>query len=43
MSALFQLGEAQGKGATPFANEPPAYPGRPTGQQPTDTAKTGAN
>jgi len=43
MGALFQLGEAQGKSATPFANEPPAYPGRPTGQQPTDTAKTGAN
>jgi hypothetical protein len=42
MSALFQLGEALGKSATPFANEPPAYPGRPTAQ-PTDTAKTGAN
>jgi predicted acylesterase/phospholipase RssA len=42
MSALFQLGEAQGKSATPFANEPPAYPGRPTAE-PTDTAKTGAN
>ena len=42
MSALFQLGETQGKSATPFANEPPAYPGRPTAE-PTDTTKTGAN
>ena len=42
MSALFQLGENQGKSATPFANEPPAYPGRPT-VPPTDPAKTGAN
>jgi predicted acylesterase/phospholipase RssA len=42
MSVLFQLGETQGKSATPFANEPPAYPGRPTAE-PTDTAKTGAN
>jgi hypothetical protein len=42
MSALFQLGETLGKSATPFANEPPAYPGRPTAE-PTDTAKTGAN
>jgi predicted acylesterase/phospholipase RssA len=42
MSALFQVGETLGKSATPFANEPPAYPGRPT-SQPTDTAKTGAN
>ena len=42
MTALFQLGETQGKSATPFANEPPAYPGRPTAE-PTDTAKTGAN
>jgi predicted acylesterase/phospholipase RssA len=42
MSALFQLGETQGKSATPFANEPPAYPGRPT-VPPTDPAKTGAN
>src|SRR3984957_1437256 len=42
MTGLFQLGEAQGKSATPFANEPPAYPGRPTAE-PTDTAKTGAN
>jgi predicted acylesterase/phospholipase RssA len=42
MTALFQLGENLGKSATPFANEPPAYPGRPTAE-PTDTAKTGAN
>jgi len=42
MSALFQLGESQGKSATPFANEPPAYPGRPI-VPPTDPAKTGAN
>jgi predicted acylesterase/phospholipase RssA len=42
MSALFQVGETLGKSAMPFANEPPAYPGRPT-SQPTDTAKTGAN
>ena len=42
MSALFQLGESQGKSATPFANEPPAYPGRPI-VPPIDTAKTGAN
>src|SRR5580692_3564662 len=42
MSALFQLGENLGKSATPFGNEPPAYPGRPT-VQPTDPAKTGAN
>ncbi len=42
MTALFQLGENLGKSAMPFANEPPAYPGRPTAQ-PTDPAKTGAN
>jgi predicted acylesterase/phospholipase RssA len=42
MSALFQLGENLGKSATPFANEPPAYPGRPA-VPPNDTAKTGAN
>ena len=42
MSALFQLGENLGKSASPFANEPPAYPGRPTAQ-PSDPAKTGAN
>ena len=28
MTALFQVGEGLGKSATPFANEPPAYPGR---------------
>jgi hypothetical protein len=32
MAALFQVGEEQGKSATPFANEPPPYPGRPTSQ-----------
>ena len=42
MSALFQVGVTLGKSATPFASEPPAYPGRPT-VQPTDTEKTGAN
>jgi predicted acylesterase/phospholipase RssA len=42
MTALFKAGEDLGKSATPFANEPPAYPGRPT-VQPTDPAKTGAN
>jgi hypothetical protein len=30
MTALFQVGEGLGKSAMPFANEPPAYPGRPT-------------
>jgi predicted acylesterase/phospholipase RssA len=30
MGALFQVGEQIGKSATPFANEPPAYPGRPS-------------
>src|ERR1700729_3802469 len=29
MGALFQVGEQIGKSATPFANEPPAYPGPP--------------
>jgi predicted acylesterase/phospholipase RssA len=42
LSALFQVGEAMGRSATPFANEPPAYPGRPM-QSPQDTDKTGAN
>jgi len=42
MTALFQAGQAQAKSATPFANEPPAYPGRPTAQ-PIDTPTTGAN
>jgi hypothetical protein len=32
MTALFQVGEDLGKSATPFANEPPPYPGRPTSQ-----------
>ena len=34
MTALFQVGEDLGKSATPFANEPPPYPGRPTSQPP---------
>ena len=42
MTALFQAGQALGKGATPFGNEPPAYPGRPTAP-PIDTPTTGAN
>ncbi len=32
MGALFKVGEDIGKSATPFANEPPAYPGRPTAE-----------
>jgi predicted acylesterase/phospholipase RssA len=32
MGALFKVGEDIGKSATPFANEPPAHPGRPTAQ-----------
>jgi predicted acylesterase/phospholipase RssA len=40
--ALFQVGEAIGRSATPFANEPPAYPGRPS-ERLKDTDKTGAN
>jgi hypothetical protein len=42
MSALFQVGEQMGRSATPFANEPPAYPGRPS-ERPLDSDKTGAN
>lgn len=42
MTALFEAGQAQAKSATPFANEPPAYPRRPTGQT-IDTPTTGAN
>jgi Patatin-like phospholipase len=42
MSALFQVGEAMGKSATPFANEPPAYPGRPS-ERPQGSEQTGAN
>jgi Patatin-like phospholipase len=34
MTALFQVGEELGKSATPFASEPPPYPGRPTSQPP---------
>jgi hypothetical protein len=42
MGALFQVGEEMGKSATPFANEPPAYPGRPS-ERPQGTEQTGAN
>jgi predicted acylesterase/phospholipase RssA len=42
MGALFKAGEDLGQSPTPFANEPPAYPGRPTAT-PTDTPRTGAN
>jgi predicted acylesterase/phospholipase RssA len=40
--ALFAVGEQMGKSATPFGDEPPAYPGRPM-QHPRDTDKAGAN
>jgi hypothetical protein len=40
--ALFRVGEEIGKSATPFASEPPAYPGRPS-EGPKGTDKTGAN
>jgi Patatin-like phospholipase len=42
MAALFQVGEEMGRSATPFANEPPAYPGRPS-EHPRDSDRTGAN
>ena len=42
MGALFKVGEDIGKSATPFANEPPPYPGRPT-LQPQDPEQTGAH
>jgi predicted acylesterase/phospholipase RssA len=42
MSALFQTGLDLGKSATPFANEPPPYRGRPA-PPPSDPGKTGAN
>ncbi len=42
MGALFQVGEAMGRSATPFADEPPAYPGRPS-ERPQGTDQTGAN
>jgi hypothetical protein len=41
MGALYQAGENLGKSATPFANQPPPYPGSPT-SQPQDPGKTGA-
>jgi predicted acylesterase/phospholipase RssA len=42
MSALFQLGETQGKSATPFGSAPPPYPGPPA-LPVQDPQKTGAN
>ena len=42
MGALFAVGEQMGKSATPFANEPPAYPGRPS-ERLHEPDKTGAN
>jgi hypothetical protein len=41
MGALYQAGENLGKSATPFANQPPPYPGGPM-SQPQDPGKTGA-
>jgi predicted acylesterase/phospholipase RssA len=41
MGALFKAGEDLGRSATPFASEPPAYPGRPSLRL-DDTDKTGA-
>ena len=41
MGALYQVGENLGKSATPFANQPPAYPGGPMLQS-QDPEKTGA-
>jgi hypothetical protein len=42
MGALFKTGEDLGKSATPFANEPPPYPGGSPTQSP-DTEKAGAS
>jgi len=42
MGALFQVGSTLGQSATPFASEPPPYPGRPT-PGPSDSEKTGAS
>jgi predicted acylesterase/phospholipase RssA len=41
MGALYQVGENLGKSATPFANQPPPYPGSPMLQS-QDPVKTGA-
>jgi predicted acylesterase/phospholipase RssA len=42
MGALFQTGYDQGRGTTPFSDQPPPYPGGPT-PQPSHIEKTGAN
>jgi predicted acylesterase/phospholipase RssA len=42
MGALFQTGYEQGRSATPFASEPPPYPGGPAPQS-SHAEKTGAN
>jgi hypothetical protein len=42
MGALFQAGEDLGKSATPFANQPPPYPGE-SKTQPQSSEKTGAH
>jgi predicted acylesterase/phospholipase RssA len=41
MGALYQVGENLGKSATPFANQPPAYPGSPMLKS-QESGKTGA-
>ncbi len=43
MGALFKVGEDLGKSATPFANQPPPYPGGPSSQPPFDPEKAGAH
>src|SRR5581483_6561954 len=43
MEALFKVGEDLGKSATPFANQPPPYPGGPSTKPPLDPEKTGAH
>jgi predicted acylesterase/phospholipase RssA len=42
MGALFQAGFALGQGATPFANEPPPYPGPPASDS-SGSVQKGAN
>jgi hypothetical protein len=42
MGALFEVGYQQGRSMTPFASEPPAYPGAPATHS-TSIEKTGAN
>ena len=43
MQALFKVGEELGKSATPFASQPPPFPGGPSTQPPIDPEKTGAH